>query len=487
MRTERNKHSWRDRFFHSVLVRAAVPIVVVLLATLGCLGQTVASQDKTSDAKLLAARETPFFTSRVLANGLEVIVFEDHTVPLVSVEYSVKAGAYVEAPSQSGLSHLYEHMYFKSNRAFKNQEDYVKDLGQRGITYNGTTAEESCSEYFTGLSGNLTTMIHLTRDFARYPVFDANDLTQEEQVVIGEADRIDSNPYSVIQDAMTQHLYHKYPNRKHPIGSRDVVEHATLEQLRQFQAQYWVPNNSAMLIAGDVKPEDAFKQVEQFFGDWPRGADPFVQNPMVQHPPLTKSEGLILDASVQNVIFEIGWQGPSVGTDSASTYAADVFSFILRQPNSRFQRNLIDTGLATAVDLGYFTQRSVGPINLTLQTTPEKVRAALQAAQNEIAHFGDGDYFTDQELQNAKVLLSAEDLRSREKPSEYIHTLGFWWAIAGTDYLKSYQHQLDGVSRADIRKYLQTYILNKPHVGAVLLSSEAQKKVQMKAEEVAGQ
>jgi len=495
--------SFRRRiFFHLFLKRGAAQILLVLTVALGCLAQTGAvhsglsqanqsksstNQEKATAVKSPAAKEAAFFTSRVLANGLEVIVFEDHTVPLVSVEYSVKAGAYVESPAQSGLSHLYEHMYFKSNRAIKNQEDYVKDLGQQGITYNGTTAEESCSEYFTGLSSHLTTMIHLTRDFARYPVFDANDLSQEEQVVIGETDRIDSNPYSIIQDAMTAHLYYKYPNRKHPIGSRDVVSHTTLDQLREFQAQYWVPNNSALLIAGDVKPEDAFKQVEQFFGDWPRAADPFVKNPMVQHPPLTKSEGLVLEAPVQNVIIEIGWQGPSVGQDSASTYAADVFSFILRQPNSRFQRNLADTGLTTAVDLGYFTQRSVGPINLTLQTTPEKARAALQAAQNEIAHFADADYFTDQELQNAKVLLGADDLRSREKPSEYIHTLGFWWAIAGTDYLKSYQQQLDAVSRADVRKYLQTYIINKPHVGAILLSSEAQKQIHMKSDEVAGQ
>jgi zinc protease len=445
------------------------------------------NQDKAVAAKPAATTEVPFFSSRVLSNGLEVIVFEDHTVPLVSVEYSVKAGAYVETPAQSGLSHLYEHMYFKSNRAMKNQEDYVKNIGQLGITYNGTTAEESCSEFFTGLSSYLTTMVHVTRDFARYPVFDANDLSQEEQVVIGEMDRLESNPYSVIQNEINKHLYYKYPNRKFPIGSRDVVGHTTLDQMREFQARYWVPNNSALLITGDVKPEDAFKQVEQFFGDWPRAADPFVQNPMVQHPALTKSEGLVLEAPVTNVVIDFGWQGPSVGQDSASTYAADVFSFILAQPNSRFQRNLSDTGLATEVGVGYFTQRSVGPINLILQTTSDKARAALQAAQNEVAHFGDADYFTDQELQNAKVLLAADDLRSREKPSEYIHTLGFWWAIAGTDYLKSYQQQLNAVSRADIRKYLQTYIMNKPRVAAILLSSEAQKQIHMKSEEVAGQ
>jgi len=94
----------------------------------------------------------------------------------------------------------------------------------------------------------------------------------------------------------------------------------------------------------------------------------------VEHPPLPKSEGVIIKQPVQNVIVELGWQGPSIGKDDAATYAADVFSFILRQPNSRFQRALVDTGLATNVGFGYYTQRNVGPINLVAQTTRTKRR-----------------------------------------------------------------------------------------------------------------
>src|SRR6185436_15715219 len=117
------------------------------------------------------------------------------------------------------------------------------------------------------------------------------------------------------------------------------------------------------------------------------------------HPPLLKSEGVILKQPVQNVILHIGWQGPSIGKDDASTYAADVFSYILRQPDSRFQKNLVDSGLVAGIDLGYYTQRNVGPITLTAQTTPDKARAATKAIYNEIAHFNDKDYFTDKQLE----------------------------------------------------------------------------------------
>ena len=80
--------------------------------------------------------------SRQLANGLEVIVLEDHSVPLVTIELAVRNGSYTEPPELNGLSHLYEHMFFKANRAIANAEEYLRRIGQMGIAYNGSTREE---------------------------------------------------------------------------------------------------------------------------------------------------------------------------------------------------------------------------------------------------------------------------------------------------------------------------------------------------------
>jgi zinc protease len=176
---------------------------------------------------------------------------------------------------------------------------------------------------------------------------------------------------------------------------------------------------------------------------------------------------------VTNVVIQIGWHGPSVGKDDAATYAADVFSFILRQPNSRFQRALVDTGLATGVGFGYYTQRNVGPITLLVQTTPDKAKAAVRAAYAEVAHFNDPGYFTDEELESAKALLEADDLYSREKLSEYSHTVSFWWSTTGLDYFRGYLKRLRATSRADISRYITTYVHGKPHVGLGLSSDEA--------------
>jgi zinc protease len=258
--------------------------------------------------------------------------------------------------------------------------------------------------------------------------------------------------------------------------------------MRLIQSRYYVPNNSAIVVTGDVKAEDVFRSAQELYGDWERRAkDPFVEFPMVEHPPLAKSEGALINQPVQNVVIEIGWQGPSIGKDNASTYAADVFSFILRQPDSRFQRALVDTGLVTAVDLSYYTQRNVGPINLIAQTTPDKARAAVRAIYKEIASFNEPGYFTDEQLEAAKGLLEADDLYSREKTDDYTHTVAFWWASTGLEYFRGYLGNLRRTSRADINRYVSTYIQGKPHVGLVLLSPESQKQAQITPQDLMGQ
>ncbi len=472
-------------------------LFLLIIASLLLPGATTAAvpqgRRRISPARSAAAAPAPVrlpeaeLVNKVLPNGIEVIVLQDHSVPLVTIELGVKNGSYTEPPELNGLSHLYEHMFFKANRAVANEEDYIKTIGQLGIAYNGSTREEVVNYYFTTTSPNIRTAMQFMRDSTRYPLFDAREFERERQVVIGEIDRNESNPYYYLNREMYARLFYKYPSRKAPLGNRQTVSTATTEMMRLIQGRYYVPNNSVLVVTGDVEASEVFRLVQEFFGDWPRREkDPFVEFPLVEHPPLAKSEGAVITQPVQNVIFSIGWHGPSIGKDNAATYAADVFSFILRQPNSHFQRALVDSGLVNGADLGYYTQRNVGPIVFTAVTTPDKAQAALRAMHNEISYFNDKDYFTDEQLESAKALLEADDLYSREKLSEYAHTLTFWWASTGIDYFRGYLPTLRKTSRADISRYVTTYIQGKPHISLALISDEAQKQAKLTSEELIG-
>jgi zinc protease len=438
--------------------------------------------------KITTAKPAADIASKVLPNGLEIIVLEDHSVPIVTIELAVRNGSFTEPPELNGLSHLYEHMFFKANRAIANAEQYLQRIGQLGIAYNGETREEVVEYYFTTTSPNLRAAMNFMRDATRYPLFDEGEFERERQVVIGEIDRNESEPGYYLNREMNDRLFYKYPSRKNALGNRQTVSGATTAMMRLIQGRYYVPNNSALVVTGDVQAEDIYKMGQEFFGDWPRREkDPFAEFPMVEHPPLQKSEGGIIKQPVTNVFLEIGWQGPSIGKDDAATYAADTFSFIMAQPDSRFQRNLVDTGLVNGVGIGYYTQRNTGPINIIAQTTPDKAKAALTAIYNEISHFNDKDYYTDEQLESAKALLEADDLYSREKFDEYAKTLGFWWSSTGIDYFRGYLGNLRRTSRADISRYVTTYIQGKPHISLALISEQSQQQAKLTPEDLIGQ
>jgi len=473
-----------------------------------------------SAAKPVAATAKPAYeipiVTKTLANGLEIIVLPDASVPLVTIELGVRNGSFTEPPELNGLSHLYEHMFFKTNKAtaiyrceyiqFRNPQafrqyncdselklkaeikdvSYMADIDEIGIVNNGTTREEVVQYYFTTTSPHILPAMRFIKDAVRYPVFDEDEFAREKEVVLGELERNMSQPGYYLNQASLDKLFYKYPTRKSPGGTRETVAAATTTQMRLIQSRYYVPNNSALVITGDVVPENIFRIAEELFGDWPRGEDPFKKFPLVEHPPLTKSEGTIVSQPVQNVFVQINWQGPSIGKDDAATYAADVFSFIIRQPDTRFQRNLVDSQLTTGTNFGYYTQRNVGPIQAVFATTPEKSKAALKALYAEIAQFDKPGYYTDEELENAKTLLEADDLFSREKLSEYSHTLSFWWSTTGIDYFRGYHKNLRATTRAEITRYIRTYIQNKPRVGVALISDEQQVIAKLTPQDLTG-
>jgi len=478
------------RFGHLAAARLAAVLTIALVLAWPA-GPLRARQRGATQAapppKSLALAEAAPLANKVLPNGLEIVVFEDHSVPLVTVELAVRNGSFTETPELNGLSHLYEHMFFKTNRAMLEGAPYLRDFDQLGISYNGTTREEVVEYYFTTIAPNFPVAMRYIRDAVRYPMFDEREFAQEREVVLGELRNHASNPFQDLSRSMNHALFFTYPSRKTPGGSIETVSKATTAMMRMIQQRYYVPNNSAVIVAGDVTPQAAFTVAEDLFASWPRrDPDPFAEFPLVEHPPLSKSEGKILRQPIQNIVIELGWQGPSIGKDDAATYAADVFSRILDQPDSRFQRALVDTGLASAAGIGYYTQRNVGPINLILQTTPEKARAALKAVYAEVASFSTPGYYTDHELESAKGALEVEDLFDREKPSEYTHTVGFWWSTSGLEYFRGYLKRLRDTSRADVTRYVTTYIQGKPHVGLALMSAEAARASGLTVEDLIG-
>ena len=129
---------------------------------------------------------TPAIQETTLKNGLTVLVVENHALPLVTVEIAAKNGSMTESPDYNGLSHLYEHMFFKANAALPTQEAYMARARQLGMVWNGTTNTERVNYFFTTSADHLDDAMVFMRDAVVSPLFDEKELAREREVVVGE-------------------------------------------------------------------------------------------------------------------------------------------------------------------------------------------------------------------------------------------------------------------------------------------------------------
>ncbi|RYY65737.1 MAG: insulinase family protein, partial [Chitinophagaceae bacterium] len=354
-----------------------------------------------------------------LDNGLEVVVIENHRVPLATIEIAVKNGAYTEGPEYSGLSHLFEHMFFKANKDYPDQEKFIRRTEELGAIWNGTTDVERVNYFFTFAKDSLEAGLRFMNAAMRYPIYRAEDMTRERPVVDGEFQRAESDPGFQLWHESQKRLWGELVTRKNPIGEHDVINTATPEKMMIIKDKYYHPNNSLLIIAGDVTPNEAFRLARNVWGDWAHsGFNPLEKYPIPPFQPLAKTDYFIKQSSIaQTPYMMLSWQGPSFADDSANTVVADVFSAVLRLNASKWKQALVDKGLAPYADMGYSTCHYTGPIAITVVPTPTKLEECYRAMMDQIAHFGDEDYISEELLQTAKEVIRRNEIRSKEKPS----------------------------------------------------------------------
>lgn len=470
--------SFRARAGAALLLFVAAPVVVpAVLPVAEPLVVSVAYAQSRAELDRVIKR-------KVLNNGLEVIVVENHGVPIATIEVDVRNGAFTQTPEYAGLAHMYEHMFFKANRDLPRPEQFTDRASELGAIFNGTTQEERVNYFLTLPADSVAGGMQFLASALRYPLFLEDELRSEKGVVLGEYDRNEAQPGFDLQQRATELLYPGQFSRKNTIGDRNVIANVTPEQMRFIQHKYYIPNNSALIVTGDVHPDSIFALAERILGDWERGPDPFVTDPIPPIPPLDGNKAMIIEKPINAVAVLIQWQGPSVGKDATSTYAADVFSDALNSPASTFQKNLVDSGLWQVVGVNYYTLNHVGPISISGQTTPDKFREAMAALDREIARFGDAAYVSTRELEYVKAQRATSSAFGIEKASEIAHTIGFWWSVADLDYFMGYVDMMAKMRITDLMRYTRTYIVGKPRVTNVLLPREARQFLGLTEEEL---
>ena len=432
----------------------------------------------------LHAQSPDVVRDTVLENGLQVIVVPNHTAPVATIEVVVRAGAFTQIePPDQGLPHVLEHMLFRTYGGSGGFRSYAADVG---ATYNGTTGNELVTYFMTLPSDKVERGLELLGRLVSDPNFSRRELEDERLVVRGELERLNSDPYAILDQASDMVLWGPAFQRKNTIGNMTTILATDRGRLRDHYQKYYVPNNAALIVSGAVDMDRVFDWAHDGFRRWDDQDDPFDDFELPRIVPLARDTAFVLQGAT-DVTFLVKWHGPSVSHDPVGTLAADVFSEIFNQATSGPRRRLVDTGVFQAVTLGYQTLEHVGPIRLSARTAAGMSGPGLTALGAELARLGNPDYFDEDDLAAAKRRLLVGHAISKESVQSAAHTLAYLWAVAGLDYYLAYEQGLQDVTMADVRAYIDRYLLDRPKVVAALVTAELAPSLEATINDVVGQ
>jgi zinc protease len=247
-----------------------------------------------------------------LPNGLEVILVEDHKLPLVAVNIWYHVGPANEAPGLTGFAHLFEHMMFAGTKHVpRGAADRL--LEGAGATDSNGSTDYDRTNYFDTVPSNqleLALWVHADRMGYLLDVLDQAALSNQQDVVRNERrQNVENRPYGIVEEALNHALFPRnHPYYASVIGSHADIQHASLGDVRSFFNRFYGPNNASIVIAGDIDKAKARALVRKYFGSFRRSAP--VDKPHVATPPITAERRVVVPDRVELPRVYMGWLTP---------------------------------------------------------------------------------------------------------------------------------------------------------------------------------
>jgi zinc protease len=376
----------------------------------------------------------PIVTFR-LPNGLSVTLSEDHTAPIVAVNLWYHVGSANERPGRTGFAHLFEHMLFQGS-AHVGANEHFEIVQRAGGTLNGSTWLDRTNYFETVPSNQLATALWLEADRMGnlLPAMTQQKLDTQRDVVKNERRwSVDNQPYGTWWERLPALAFPaEHPFHHSLIGSMEDLTEASLEDIAQFFATYYTPDNAVLSIAGDFDPAEARALVEQFFGPIPRGAGKPALPPMELPAHFGSWERLIVPDAVMLPRIFLGFRAPVFGSDEH--FAATVLAAILGTgKGSRLQRALVRDREIASEATAFTFDLSKGA-DLLIADVTARPGIGADVLETELVREIDrlmADGVTDDEVQRAVALLETALVSSLQSAGDRADKLSMFATYFG--------------------------------------------------------
>lgn len=362
-----------------------------------------------------------------LANGMQVVVVQNHRIPVVTHMVWYKVGSADEVEGSTGISHFLEHLMFKGTERHPEGE-FSTLLARIGGRENAFTSYDYTAYHQTVAKEHLALVMELEADRMTNLHITPESVETERQVVLEERrQRTDNDPRSILQEQALAVSYLNYPYRRPVIGWEHEIRALTLGGIMAFHARWYAPNNAILVISGDTTAKDVRPLAEKYYGVIPPG--PVPQRVRPQEPPQRAAREVTLrDARVRQPALSRSYLAPSHGYGKKDhTYPLEVLATIISSgATSRLHRNLVvRQGLATTAGAWYDADR-LGPsrFGFYISPRPGTDMATLEAAMMKEVDAILADGVSNEEVSRAKKLMLASAVYARDSVSHGARVLG---------------------------------------------------------------
>ena len=406
------------------------------------------------------------YTMTTLANGLQVVLLEDHSTPIVHAEIWYHVGSKNERPGRTGFAHLFEHMMFKGSKNVE-PEGHPSWISSVGGQSNAYTTEDATVFWQTFPAQYLPLVLWLEADrMASLRIEEKVFQTEREVVKEERRMRVENQPYGRLNEIIYDQAFTTHPYKHPTIGSMHDLEAASVDDVRDFFRTYYVPENATLVLVGDFDAKEAAGLVSQYLGRVPKASRP-VPRDIPKEPPQTKERRAQLEES---------WPLPAVVVAHHITfdghpdsYPLHIASKVLSDgQSSRIHKSLVyDKQIALAAFGGaniiedpnlFFAVAIVQPGHTT-----QEAATALIAELDRLK----AEPISEAELQQAKNQFARDYILGRESNKEKAATLGH--AVVIHNDIKTADGEFDifqNMTTKDVQRVAQTYF--KPENRLVL-------------------
>lgn len=360
-----------------------------------------------------------------LRNGLQVIVVEDDSAPVVECAMWYRFGSLDETPGKTGLAHALEHMMFRGSEHISSGG--LDDITERlGAQMNGQTDYDYTEFYFVMPADKLDVALTIEADRMQHALLRQSDWEIERGAVLSELDSDAASPFFDLLARVRAAAYPGEPNGRVPIGIRSDVASATAADIARYYREWYAPNNAALVVAGDANHAAVFAAAERYFGGIP--SRPIPQHHYIDPRP---ARGAVVDAEFPFPFEIVDFAYAVPGDTEPGEPAVSTLATLIQNENSPFHQALVDSNIALGIEAESDTQLRGGLLHVFVVLNPGHTSAeaqqVFQSTMNEVLANG----FSSSLVEQARAETISQRVFSEDSIGGYGDLAGYTYGIVG--------------------------------------------------------